>query len=161
MSVIASRHHVRPEYNTIVNTCRMVNETRPCEFLATEEELAASQYELSKIEALLLHLNDKKQLLLDRIGRLNDAILLKRNRQHVYNYGVSTGNPAIRVNRAQSNRTNGRTWSEVVSGHPNQLLLDRSSTKTNNSLHDPESISRKRPHKMHNPIRSHGIIGYG
>jgi len=54
------------------------------EFLATEEELAASQYELSEVEALLLHLNDKKQLLLERIGRLNDAILLKHNHHHVH-----------------------------------------------------------------------------
>ena len=123
------------------------------ELLATEEELAASQYELPEIETFLLHLN-KKQLLLERISRLNDAILLKRNRQHMYHYGVSTVNPIIHVNRAQSSRTNGRTWSEVVSGHPNQLLLDRSSTKTNISSHDPERISRKRPHKIHNPIRN-------
>ena len=75
MSVIASHHHVRSEYNTIVNTYRRINETRPGDFLAKEEELAASQYELSEIEALLLHLYDKKQLLLDRVGKLNNAIL--------------------------------------------------------------------------------------
>ena len=77
------------------------------EFLATEEELAASQYELSEVEALLLHPNDKKQLLLERTGKLNDAILLKHNRHHVYHYGVSTVNPIIHVNQAESCRTNG------------------------------------------------------
>jgi hypothetical protein len=34
---------------------------------------------LSEVEAQLLHLNDRKQLLLERIGRLKDAILLKKN----------------------------------------------------------------------------------
>ena len=99
------------------------------EFLATEEELVASQYELSEVEALLLHLSDKKQLLLERTGRLNDAILLKHNRHHVHQYGASTVNPIIHANWAESSRT----WSEVVSGNPKQLLLDRLSTNTNNS----------------------------
>ena len=143
---------MRPVYNTCVNSV-VDNGTRTYEFLATEEELVASQYELSEVEALLLHLNDKKQLLLERIGRLNDAILLKHNRHHVHQYGASTVNPIIHANRAESSRTNGRTWSEVVSGNPKQLLLDRLSTNTNNSSHDPEHISRKLPHKLHNPIR--------
>jgi len=130
MSLIASRHHVRPVYNTCVNSVGD-NGTRTYEFLATEEELVASQYELSEVEALLLHLNDKKQLLLERIGRLNDAILLKHNRHHVHQYGASTVNPNIHANRAGSSRTNGRTWSEVVSGNPNQLLLDRYVQNTN------------------------------
>ena len=116
------------------------NGTRTYEFLATEEELAAMQYELCEVKALLLHLNDKKQLLLERNGRLNDAILLKHNRHHVRQYGVSTVSPIIHANRAENNRTNGRTWSEVVSRKPNHLLLDRLSTNTNNSSHDPEHI---------------------
>ena len=57
MSLIASRHHVRPVYNTCVNSV-VDNVTRTYEFLATEEELVASQYELSEVEALLLYLND-------------------------------------------------------------------------------------------------------
>jgi hypothetical protein len=69
MSWITPRHHVRPAPNTIVDTIQADNGTRPSEFLATEEEQAASQYELSEAEALLLHPMDKKQLLLERIGR--------------------------------------------------------------------------------------------
>lgn len=34
---------------------------------------------MSEVEAQLLHLNDRKQLLLERIGRLKDEILLKKN----------------------------------------------------------------------------------
>jgi len=151
MSLIAC-HHMRPEYNTCVNSV-VDNGTWMYEFLATEEELAASQYELSEVEALLLHPNDKKQLLLERTGKLNDAILLKHNRHHVYHYGVSTVNPIIHVNQAESCRTNGWTWSEMVSGNPNQLLLDRLSTSTNNSSHDLEHISCKLPHTLHNPVR--------
>ena len=154
MRVIESRHHVRPECNTSVNSYRMVNDTRPCDFLATEEELAASQYELSEIEALLLHLYDKKKLLLDRIRRLNDAIQATRNQQQAYDYGVSTINPTSYINRSQSSRINGRAWSEVVSGHPNQLLRDRPTPKTDNSLHDLESVPHKRPFKTHNTIRN-------
>jgi hypothetical protein len=144
---------VRPALNTIVNTIQVDNGTRLSEFQATEEELAASQYELSEVEALLLHLKDKKQLLLEQTGRLNDAILLKRNTKHMYQYGVRTVNPITHINHAERNRANGRTWSEVVSRNPNQSLLDRSSTKVNNSTNDPERISRKLPHTLHNPIR--------
>jgi hypothetical protein len=78
-SSVPPHHHVRAEYNTIGNKLHMDNGTRPSEFQATEEELAASQYELSEVEALLLHLNDRKRLLLERIGRLNGAILLGQN----------------------------------------------------------------------------------
>lgn len=46
---------------------------------AEEQDLAAAEYELSEVEAQLLHLNDRKQLLLERIGRLKDALLLKKN----------------------------------------------------------------------------------
>jgi hypothetical protein len=66
----------------------MDNGTWPSEFQATEEELATLQYKLLEAEVLLLHLNDRKQLLLERIGRLNDAILVKENHQHVYHYGL-------------------------------------------------------------------------
>ena len=49
MSLIASRHHMRPVHNTCVNSV-VDNGTRTYEFLATEEELVASQYELSEVE---------------------------------------------------------------------------------------------------------------
>jgi hypothetical protein len=81
---------------------------------------------------------DKKQLLLERIGRLNDAILFKRNTKHMYKDGVRTTNPTAHINYAEGNRANGRTWSEVVSGNPNQSLLDRTSTNINNWTNDPE-----------------------
>jgi hypothetical protein len=97
-----------PEYNTIGNTLQMDNVTRPSEFQVTEEELAASQYKLSEFKALLWRLNDKKQLLLERICRLNDALLLKQNRQHVYHYGVSTVKPITHINGAERNGANGR-----------------------------------------------------
>lgn len=34
---------------------------------------------MTEVEAQLLHLNDRKQLLVERIGRLKDEILLKKN----------------------------------------------------------------------------------
>jgi len=151
MNAIASYHHVRPEYSTTTNTYRMINEKRSGDFLATEEELAASQYVLSEVEALLLHLYDKKQLLLDRIGKLNDAISLKRNRQHASNFGVSSFNSS---SHAQRGRINSRTWSEVVSGRPSYLYIDRPSTNINNNIHDLENNSCKRPPKRLIPSRN-------
>jgi hypothetical protein len=92
---------VHPEYNTIRNELQRDNRKPTSDFHATEEELTAMQYELSEVEALLLHLNNKKQLLLERIGRLNDAIVLRQSRQHVYHYGVSTVNPITNINCAE------------------------------------------------------------
>jgi uncharacterized protein YPO0396 len=109
MRLITSHHHVRPEYNTIGNTLQRDNGTQMSEFQATEEELAASQYKLSEVEALLLHLNDRKQLLSERIGRLNNAILLKQNRQHVYHCGVST----VKSITHKRCRTKERKWQDM------------------------------------------------
>ncbi|KAJ4429448.1 hypothetical protein ANN_21617 [Periplaneta americana] len=44
-----------------------------------EEELAAAEYELSEVEAQLLNLSDRKQILLQRIEKIKDTILLKKN----------------------------------------------------------------------------------
>jgi hypothetical protein len=43
----------------------------------------------------------------------------------------------------------------VVSGHPNQLPLDRKFTKVNNSSSDAEHIYCKLPHNLHHPERKH------
>lgn len=78
MRLKVSDHHVRAELNTGGNIPAMDNE-RPSELQATEEELSASEYELSEVEALLLHLNERKLLLLERIGRINNAIRMNQN----------------------------------------------------------------------------------
>jgi len=85
---------------------------------------------------------------------MQDGYQSSVGQQHTYNYGVSTVNPTSHINRSQSSRINGRTGSEVVSSHPNRLLRDRSLSKTNNSLHDLENISCKRPLNIHNTIRN-------
>jgi hypothetical protein len=95
---MASHHQMCTEYDTNRDTLEMDNGTRPSEFQATKEELAASQYELSEVEALPLHLNNRKQLLLERIGRLSDAILLQQHHKHVYHYGTSTVKPITHIN---------------------------------------------------------------
>jgi hypothetical protein len=48
-------------------------------FVTEEEELAAAEHELSEVEVQLHSLSDRRKLLLDRIGKLKDAILLKKN----------------------------------------------------------------------------------
>jgi hypothetical protein len=110
----------------------MDNET-PSELQATEEELAALEYELLEVEALLLHLNEMKLLLLERIGRLNDTIRIKQNRQHIYHNGVSTVKPTTYIDIAGQNRSYRRKWSEVVSGNTKQYPAD--STPAKSSLH--------------------------
>jgi hypothetical protein len=52
---------------------------------------------LSEVEAQLLHLNDRKQLLLERIGRQKDAILLKKNHLLTSRDWSSTGMSAFEV----------------------------------------------------------------
>jgi hypothetical protein len=86
----------------------MDNGIRPNAFQATEEELAASEYELSEMEALILHLNDRKQLLLERMGKLNDAIQLKENHQQVYHNGLSAGKPTTHIDDTERNGTYNR-----------------------------------------------------
>jgi hypothetical protein len=101
----------------------------PSELQATEKELAASEYELSEVEALLLHLNERKLLLLERIDRLNDTIRIKQNRPHVYHNGFSTVKPTTYIDVAGQNRSYRRKWSEVVSGNTKQHHADRTSAK--------------------------------
>jgi hypothetical protein len=60
MRLMASPPHMLTKYNTVGGITGMGNRAQLSEFQATEEELAASEYELSKVEAQLLHLNDKK-----------------------------------------------------------------------------------------------------
>jgi hypothetical protein len=78
MRLVVSNHHVRAKHNKCRNTSAIVNETQLGEFQATEEELAGSENELSEVEALLLHPNERKLLLVERIGRLNDTIQMKK-----------------------------------------------------------------------------------
>jgi hypothetical protein len=47
----------------------------------------------------------------------------------------------------------------MVSGNPNQLPLDRKSTKVNNSSNDPEHISLKLPHNLHHPKKPMELCG--
>jgi hypothetical protein len=131
MRLIVSNHHVRAAHNTCRNTSAKDNETRPSEFHATEEELTASEYELSEVEALLLFLNERKLLLQERIGRLNDTIRMKHNRQHVYHSGFSSVKPTTYIDVAGQNRTCRRKWSEVVSGSSKQHSADRTPAKVN------------------------------
>jgi hypothetical protein len=131
------------KYDTNKNASEMDIGTRPCEYQDIEEELTASKYELSAVEALLLHLNDRKQLLLERISRLNDAFLLKRNHQQVYRCGLSTIKPITSIHDAERNRAYGSKWTEVDSGNPNQLPIDGKPTKLNNSSNSREHSSRK------------------
>jgi hypothetical protein len=39
-------------------------------------------------------------------------------------------------------------WTEVISGKPNQLPLDRKPTKVNDSSNNAEHISHKLPHNL-------------
>jgi hypothetical protein len=66
--------------------------------MVTEEELAAAEQELSEVEAQLLNLSDRKRLLLDRIGQLKDAILLKKNHLLTSRDWSNTGMAAILIN---------------------------------------------------------------
>jgi hypothetical protein len=48
-------------------------------------------------------------------------------------FGDALKPPITHMNGAELNRAKSRKWTEVVIGHPNQLPLDRKSTKFNNS----------------------------
>jgi hypothetical protein len=69
-----------------------------CLCVVPEEELAAAEQELSEVEAHLLSLNDRKRLLLDRIGQLKDAVLLRKNRLLSSRDWSSTGMSFILIN---------------------------------------------------------------
>jgi len=88
-----------------------MDNTWPSELQCTEEELSASE-----VEALLLHLNERKLLVLERIGRINNAIRMSQNPQHAYRNGFST---------VKQNRSYRWKWSEVVSGNTKQHPADR------------------------------------
>jgi hypothetical protein len=62
-------------------------------YIVPEEELTAAEQELSEVEAQLLNLGDRKRLLLERIGQLKDAILLKKNHLLTSRDWSSTGMP--------------------------------------------------------------------
>jgi hypothetical protein len=62
------------------------------------EELTAAEQELSEVEAQLLSLSDRKRLLLERIGQLKDAVLLKKNHLLTSRNWSSTGMPVILIN---------------------------------------------------------------
>jgi hypothetical protein len=66
--------------------------------IVPEEELAAAERELSEVEAQLVNLNDRKRLLLDRIGHLKDTILLKKNHLLSSCDWSSAGMPLILIN---------------------------------------------------------------
>jgi hypothetical protein len=76
MRPIASHCDAHTKLNTSRNVSEMDNGSRPNASQATEEELAASEYELLGVESLILHLNNRKQLLLERISSLNKTIQL-------------------------------------------------------------------------------------
>jgi hypothetical protein len=118
-----SDDHVRADHNTCRSISALDNKT-PNELQATEEEMAALEYELSEVEALLLHLNERKLPLLERIGRLNNTIRMKQNPQHAYQNGFGT---------VKQNRSYRRKWSEVASGNTKQHPTDRIPPK--DSLH--------------------------
>jgi hypothetical protein len=134
---------MRAERNTCRNASAMDNET-PSELQATEEELAASEYELSEVEALLLHLNERKLLLLERIGMLNDTIRMKQNRQHVYHNGFSTIKVTTYKDVVGQNRSYRRKWSEVVPGNTKQHPADKTPAK--GSLHHQ---AKKKPMEVY------------
>ncbi|KAJ9586228.1 hypothetical protein L9F63_020137 [Diploptera punctata] len=64
--------------NTSEGSSLVLCSTRNC-MMTEEEELRMAEYELSEVEAQLLSLEDKKQLILERIEKLKDNILLKKN----------------------------------------------------------------------------------
>jgi hypothetical protein len=66
-------------------------------FATEEEELVAAEHELSEIEVQLHSLNDRRKLLLERIGKLKDAILLKKNHLLTSRDWSSTGMPIILI----------------------------------------------------------------
>jgi hypothetical protein len=121
MRSMASPSHKCTKYNTCRNISGIDNRTQPSEFQVTEEELAASEYELSEVEAQLLHLKDRKQLLLERIGRLNDGY-----NQHVNHDGSSTVKSTTLIDFGEQNRENGRKLAEVASGKRKALYINDS-----------------------------------
>jgi hypothetical protein len=100
------------------------------------------------------YLNDRKQLLLERIGKLNDAIQLKQNHQYVYHNGLSAGKATTHIDDTERNGTyNRRKWTEVVSGTPKQYPSDRTPAIVYKSPRNQVHVPHKPPHNLHHQER--------
>lgn len=66
-------------------------------FTAEKEELARAEHELCEVEVQLHNLSDRRKLLLERIGKLKDSILLKQNQLLTSRDWSSTGMSIILI----------------------------------------------------------------
>jgi DNA-binding Lrp family transcriptional regulator len=68
----------------------------------------------------------RKQLLLERIERLIDEIILKQYHLHVNHNGSSTVKSTTLIDFGEQNRESGMKWTEMASGKRKALYMNDS-----------------------------------